>query len=461
VDLLDQNGNVIAKQDHPSQAGYQTDFEFQAKGVFGVRVQLNGQNYLSLAEVEVFGSVDGTPSESDPLGGWHILSPDYDEGNLLDIVSFEWDYFMIHDADAGFYGIIGYLVSNPRARLSKTVKALPNGGSVAMIGQIHGSEPMSQYVNFGLDNYSASATERYFDAEDDAERFGTLTPLPGGGPNGQDALHLEGRNDLFQWDLIVSQDWANRPAPGPRAMVGTDVGYLPDEIWTVDVVWPRTHVKGTVVSLKTGETFNIDNHGYREIAWGRYVVSVDGWDFYVFSEDSHDLAAKGIAPDQGVQYVLQTYLKSELLDWADISFYRDGQMENMRFYANDGGLGWEHLNWKWDNDAWQCVPQDLEVVMQNDKYYIEIEMTHGMQDQHPLLSNATLPVAVYFIQDMFPQYTGKITDRKTGQVIREFRGKGVAEFSFHKSARSLPASTFACDLWSRSIFFHDMDLSSR
>jgi hypothetical protein len=394
--------------------------------------------------------------DSDPLAGWHILAPDYDKNNPLDIISFEWEYYMIHDAAAGFYGIIGYLVSNPRERLSDVVNLLPDGGNVAMIGQIRGAEPMSQYVPFGLDNTTASATERTFDAEDDEGNFGTLTPLRGGGPLGQDAMHLEGRNDLFQWDLIVTQDWANRPAPGPRAVVGTDAGRLPGEVWTVDVIWPRTHVEGTIVALQTGETFHIDNHGYRENAWGRYLLTPDGWDFYVFSEDEDDLAAKGIAPDQGVQLTFQTYHKSELLDWADISFYRDGQLENLRFVAEDDELGWKHLNWKWDRDAWQCVPQDLQLVMQNDDYRVEMKMTHGMQDQTPLLSNVTLPVAVYFIEDLFPFYTGKIIDRATGQSIRQFSGKGVAEFSFHKSARLWPASTAGCNLWGRSLFSHPM-----
>jgi cytochrome c peroxidase len=61
VDALDANGNVIATQNFPGEPGVKTDLNLSANGVYGVRVQLNGGNPLSLAEVQVFGSETDTP----------------------------------------------------------------------------------------------------------------------------------------------------------------------------------------------------------------------------------------------------------------------------------------------------------------------------------------------------------------------------------------------------------------
>ncbi|WP_369434177.1 trypsin-like serine protease [Psychromonas sp. MME1] len=55
VDLLDIDGNVLASEEHPGMAITKTEINIYSDDVYTVRVQLNGQNYLSLAEVEVFG----------------------------------------------------------------------------------------------------------------------------------------------------------------------------------------------------------------------------------------------------------------------------------------------------------------------------------------------------------------------------------------------------------------------
>jgi hypothetical protein len=55
VDLLDANNIVIKTQNYPGTAGVKTEFNISASGVYAVRVQLNGTNFLSLAEVQVFG----------------------------------------------------------------------------------------------------------------------------------------------------------------------------------------------------------------------------------------------------------------------------------------------------------------------------------------------------------------------------------------------------------------------
>jgi len=55
VDLLGQSGNVIASQNYAGTAGTTTDINITGSGVYSVRIQLNGTNYMHLAEVEVFG----------------------------------------------------------------------------------------------------------------------------------------------------------------------------------------------------------------------------------------------------------------------------------------------------------------------------------------------------------------------------------------------------------------------
>lgn len=69
-------------------------------------------------------------SESNPLRGWNILSPDYEKPNPLDGLSFEWDYHMLHDNKRQFTGMIGYFLSDPRNRLKGAF--LPSGGSIAV-----------------------------------------------------------------------------------------------------------------------------------------------------------------------------------------------------------------------------------------------------------------------------------------------------------------------------------------
>lgn len=394
---------------------------------------------------------DTAALQAPPLGGWHILSPTYDAGNPLDIISYEWDYYMIHDQARGFYGIIGYLVSNPRDRLGN-LQILPNGASVAAVGQIRGAEPFSQYLNFGAHGYTASADERYLDAVDSKGHRALLEPLPHGGPSGEDAMHLKGRTDQLAWDLVVIQDWANRPSGGPRGVTGTDAGVLPQEVWTVDVIWPRTHVKGSIANLQTGELFAIDAHGYRENAWGRYNTVFDGWDFMVGSESEADLLARQIPPAQGVGFHVQTYHKSSPLDYAEVTFYDGGVPRTVRFVADLGELHWKHTHWKWDSAPWSCTPHDMSVSLENPDYRISISFTYGHQDQHPLLSNATLAVSRFFIQDTFPTFIGTIVRTSNQQVVRSFSGKGVGEFSLAKSLRLWPASDLECTLWGRLRF---------
>jgi hypothetical protein len=126
-----------------------------------------------------------------PLQGWNILQDDYDQKNPLDIISYEWDYFMIHDEN--FAGIVGYVVANPRNKLGDLIQIVPNGGNVGFVGEVKGSAPIANFETFGIANSTYGKESRTFDSRNPANgRFGIMTPLPSGGPNGVDAIRLEG-----------------------------------------------------------------------------------------------------------------------------------------------------------------------------------------------------------------------------------------------------------------------------
>jgi len=421
-------------------------------------IKINWLSFLCL--VVCFGLAEtatGQELNPEPLGGWHILQDDYDSSHSLDLISFEWDYYMIHDSSSGFYAIIGYLVSNPRHRLCEVVRFLPDGGNMAIVVQLRGDKPISQYINFGIDRYEASPDERFFQAMDEnADLYAEETPLWGEGPRGEDAMRIRGRSDFYEWDLVVNERWSDRPNGEYRPSAGHDIGRLPGEVWTVDVVWPSTEVRGTVRVLETGEIVEIEGHGYRENSWGRYALTPDGWDFFVFSEDREDLESAGIEAEKGVSLVMQTYHKSTSLDFADLSFYDGRELRNLRFKAEDGEMGWYHSSWRWDSEPWQCVPEDLVLVLENKAYRVDVDVTMGLENQRPILSNLTAPVAIYFIQEMFPYFEGTIINKMTGKVVREFDGFGGGEFSFHKSARLWPAMGFECNLWGWHHFSHPL-----
>jgi hypothetical protein len=67
-------------------------------------------------------------------------------------------------------------------------------------------------------------------------------------------------------------------------------------------------VVGTVKVRNTGQVIAIDGKGYRENSLGRYLLSIDGWDFVVFSQEKED----------GVLIVVQTHHKSKDLDFLDV-----------------------------------------------------------------------------------------------------------------------------------------------
>lgn len=380
---------------------------------------------------------------------WHIISPNYPQNHPLDVLSFEWDYYMIHDKNSGFYGILGYLVSNPRGRLKNVARLLPDGGNVAFIGFMNGKTTQANFINFGSQITLPSLNDfSLFLGDAVAGNYAVSTNLPTGSPEGKPAMLLEGRTSDFQWDSLVWQDWSERELPTPRAVVGKDIGVLPGEVWTVDALWPRTRVRGTVIHRQTNQQFNIDAHGYRENSWGRYNVISDGWDFYVFSEDAADLAAKG--QREGVSVVVQTYHKSRELDFADVGFVDGDHAVSQRFFGKNGEMKLKHTGWFWSEKANQCVPAKTDVVLENSSYMVRIAASMPEHRQATLLSRVTFPVSLYFIQNLFPEYQGEIIEKSTGKIVATFSGAGAAEFSYPKSPSPIPLSSDACRIWGKA-----------
>lgn len=378
-----------------------------------------------------------------PTLGWRILQPEHDQKNSLDIVSFEWDYFMIHNHDGNFAGIVGYVLANPRGRLKNLIEIVPNGGNAAFVGEIRHETPVANYQNFGLKNTEFFATERYMKSENhETGEFALIEPTVVGS-NAEPAMHLAGKTADWEWDLTVTQGMKDRDVlrttEGAAFTLGTgdDVGIFKNELWSVDALWPRTNVKGSVKNRTTGEVVAIDGKGYRENSWGRYLLSIDGWDFLVFSEDDED----------GVLMVMQTYHRSEDLDFLDISFYdENNELVAQRFTPKNNEFGWLHPDWSWDERSQQCVPQNTVLEAENDLYRIEANVEIG-ERQVPMLSNKTIGTRIYFIQEHFPRVSGVIKNVKTGEVVKHFEGQAGGEFSFTKKLLGGARSDVACKKW--------------
>ena len=379
-------------------------------------------------------------SEPNPLRGWNILSPDYEKPNLLDGLSFEWDYHMLHDDKRQFTGIVGYFLSDPRNRLQGAF--LPSGGSIAVAGEFHLSERVADFESFRLENTTVSANIRSFQAFDPLTDFyATLTPVCKT-QDESDQLILQGRSASFEWDLVVTQDWSDRDSlsidtDAPFSPVSaSDVGILPGEHWSVDMIWPRTHVEGQMTYRPTGQCVTIEGHGYRENSWGRWSLAFDGWDFGVVSD-----------AQSGVQLALQTYHRSKHLKYLDISFLENSQLKGERFRTARNELGWFHTSWRFNPDVQQCIPLDTTLVGENERYRVEAHIAIS-ERQTPILSDTTSVTSLFFIMEHFPYIQGKIINRRTGEVVTQFSGQAGSEFAYFRSLlpRSLSCS---CTTWKR------------
>lgn len=382
-----------------------------------------------------------TESYVDPTQGWKIMQPAYDANTWLDAISFEWDYYMIHSDT--FNGIVGYVLANPRGKAAPLDWALlPNGNNIGIVGELPGQKPVANYMNFGIDNTSINGSLRAMHASGPNGTYSAYQALPNGGPGGVPAMQLRGRTTDFEWDFLVTQDLADRDwqrgvTGAFTTAYGNDAGPISSvEQWNVDMGWPRTHVTGWVKVLKTGQVVPVDGKGYREDSWGRYMLSLDGWDFAVWGED--DATGKGVVAS------FQTYHKSKDMDNLDVSFYDNGQLQSVRFEAKKGELGWQHPNWKWDGEARSCVPTNTKIKGKNGDYIIEAFVDIGDR-QRPMLSNATVGTAIFFIQEHFTWVTGTIK-RADGTVVDTFRARGGGEFSRTRDV-ALWHSNIWCNAW--------------
>ncbi len=374
----------------------------------------------------------------DGLLGWRIFQPEYLEPSTVDGMSFEWDYFMIHNNDGAFTGSIGYLIANPRKVDDLFGKSVPQGANVAVAGSWQGIQPLAEYRNFGYEWEGVDGEDRSlfaFEAgKGDTGEFARMTP------NFEDGtLRLEGRTAGFEWDLTVAQDWKELSESDELfvPVTGTDVGVLaPDsEAWHVNMLWPYTKVTGTLTRRDTGVTTAIDGHGYRENSWGRWAFNLGGWDFAVVG----DRQSK-------VMWAWQTYhFQSAALDYLDLVFEDQGKTQMVTFRASEGELGWKHDLWRFDTVARQCVPKDATVVARNDTYRVEAKVDVG-ESEVPMLSDATDATKEYVIFILFPQVSGTITRLDTGAVVATFSGQGGGEFSVARS-KETEKSDEDCAAW--------------
>lgn len=402
----------------------------------------------------------------DGQAGWHVLSDAYRKPHLFDGISLEWDYYSIHDDNGQFTGIIGYLVADPEGKLGGRDEwwaphLMPSGGNIAINGKLKdnsGDHSIKvNYVNFGLD-VDASADERRWYAENDEGSYGNLEPCGEG-------MCLSGRTPDFEWDLFITQAWGPGDNPDYYSLtdqtweVATDIDLeiLNQEHWTVNPLWTTTYVEGTITDRKKNEIYNINGHGYRENSFGRWIFIAGGWDFWFHS----DMINK-------VQVGFQTYhYNTEDLDFLDLGFIDNGTPVNIRFFAADDELGWEHYEWAWNTESRQAVPKDVFVVGKNDDYTVELYATiardeDGVEvlDYTPMLSNVTMVTRLYVIQCLYPMYSGTIyrnnPDGSTdyNDIVTDFGGIGGGEFSTAKSIfRNLDPDVF--EAWLGDTYSHD------
>ncbi|ESA35714.1 hypothetical protein N836_10635 [Leptolyngbya sp. Heron Island J] len=353
--------------------------------------------------------------------GWHILQPTQQRSSLYGRLSLEWDYCMVHDHQGAFTGSIGYVVADPMVQKThwcNRFKLLPSGVSVAIAGMFANGRKLANFINFPFNNVQLSANTKSLTAQDhNTHLWATLKVHPDGG------LQLEGiTQDIeYQLDILAAQ-----PCLLPRdnaftPVTGRDMGHLPNEQWTVDVIWPRANVSGYIRDLNKNKTVEITGHGYRENAFGQWLFWAGGWDFAVVSDHQ-----------SGVQWVWQTYHRSQELSYLDLSFPLDGVQKTVRFFAQTGQLQWQHQHWQFDPQARQKYPLDTTVYAHNQDYRVETQLFIG-KNQVPLLYNNSWYTNIYVIFALFPFCKGAIYSVKEGTQLLKFSGQAGGEYSTLRS----------------------------
>lgn len=406
----------------------------------------------SLAEAQVHGLAvkDGPVVTDDVNPGWNVLNGLYNKTSAVDGFTFEWQYFMVHDAE--FAGSIGYVLVDPKGRLGRPshdgtlangtrgslpFSLMPSGTSVAIGGLWSDGRSFADYERLNHGNTVGSSTKNFVGYDDKGAHFGELTELTPVTAQGG-SFSLKGKTASAVWDLVVTPEWTANASDAPNEpfgpITGTDMGYLPGERWTVHMQWPRTRVEGTITDLATGKTHNIAGHGYRENAWGRWNFAVDGWAFAILSD-----------ANSKVQWAWQSYHKSKRMDWLDVAFEDQGQAVKRRYFAKDQALSWKLSEWRFDKAARQCVPHNIAVEAVDADYRIKASYSLAGR-QLPMLSNTTPLTRIFVIMVHAPYIEGVIENVKTGAVVSRFSGLGGGEFSVTRSLWS-EVSEKNCTAW--------------
>ena len=374
---------------------------------------------------------------ANPIGGWNIMSDYYQSNtttnNIMDALSIEWDYYSIHDDNGNFTGIVGYLVADPKGKLGGStaflgLKLMPSGGNLAFNGEFKDGSKNANYLNFPVGTCQASKTQRDWYASNSSGSWGRETPIAANA-DGVPEMHLEGVTPDYAWDLRVTQAWPERDALAnrqPKWVVGNDLNPLliGQEHWTVNMIWPTTLIKGTVTNRKTGITYPISGHGYRENSFGRWAFCFGGWDFYFVSD-----------MQQKIQIGFQTYHFNTVdLDFMDVDFIdpATNAAVGIRCKAKDGQLGWDHTQWTWNTSAKQVSPKNAHIIGKKDGYVVDVTATID-QHYYPMLSSLTPLTSIFDINCLFPKYSGTIK-RTNGQLLYTFNNiQGGGEFALPRS----------------------------
>jgi hypothetical protein len=390
-----------------------------------------------------------------PLGGWNILNSRFvaESHEDLDADSFEWDYFMIHDKNSKFSGIVGMVLVDPRG---KARGIMPSGGNIAVLGKLNG-RIISNFENFGL-GVNASAEEAYMHCPKGDGEHPTSWGIESVASTDPPTIRLQGEMEDVIYDFEVRQDWTEREgldrkkgprdvvAEGPFApMTAPDVGFNPRANWTVNMFWPRTKVVGTITDKRSNESFAIDAHGYRENSFGRWFFALGGWDFAIMSD-----AKSGVQWNWQSYYTVKTLIptapqvdQSRQGSTLDVSFI-EPETKRLRAVQFSGEeLGWEHPSWSFRPTTRQCMPSDLVVTAANDELEVVMKVHIG-NDQAAMLSDATLLVKAYVIEEWFPYFNGTIRRTNDSEPFVSFQGVGGGEISMLRNLLpDLP--TWACE----------------
>jgi cytochrome c peroxidase len=179
VDGLDANGNVIVTQNISGVAGDKTDINLTAEGVYSVRVQLNGSNYLSLAEVQVFGEAGNTGGSSDTtrpvitligsaqmniMQGTAFNDPgasasDDRDGNLTGSISRSGT---VNTSKVGSYALsynVNDAAGNPARSVTRTVNVTLSADTTKPVITLNGNQTMTIVQGASFSDPGATASD--------------------------------------------------------------------------------------------------------------------------------------------------------------------------------------------------------------------------------------------------------------------------------------------------------------